>query len=403
MDFAQINLKDYHYDLPEDRIAQHPLAERDSSKLLVYSKQAIQHSRFKKIGSYLPENSTLVFNDTKVIPARLQFQKETGAAIEIFLLQPTQPNTDINIAMQTTGQCTWSCMIGNLKRWKPDQLLYMTITVEGMAVTLTASQVTYNQVKLSWNPEEIAFVDIVKAAGQVPLPPYMKRKAEKQDRERYQTIYSKTEGAVAAPTAGLHFTDPILDALELQGIAKEYLTLHVGSGTFLPIKTDSIVDHPMHGEQISVTYQNICNLLESNSLISVGTTSLRTLESIYWFGVKLCNDTDTKFKIDKLAPYRDYHTLPEFRQSLEIVKTFMETKNLQTITGYTEIFIFPPYHIKSCHGLITNFHLPSSTLILLVAAFIGENWREIYQEALKNNYRFLSYGDTSLLLSGIHN
>ncbi len=403
MALPEINLRDYHYQLPEDRIAQHPLSKRDASKLLVYSDRSISHGRFSDIGNYLPKDSTLVFNDTRVIPARLQFYKNTGAAIEIFLLHPLLPVSDLNTAMQAQGCSTWSCMIGNLKRWKMSQQLQMTLMVEGLEVSLTASQISNNQVKLSWDPAELPFLELIKNAGQVPLPPYMKRAAQPEDRKRYQTVYSRAHGAVAAPTAGLHFTDSILKSLESQGVTKEYLTLHVGAGTFQPIKTESVTDHPMHGEQISITKKSIDHLMNAKNLIAVGTTSLRTLESLYWYGVKLINNLGNEFHIRKLAPYQQYHNLPDFSQSLEAVKVHMETKKLETLDGHTEIFIFPPYHIKSCVGLVTNFHLPASSLILLVAAFIGDDWYRVYHEALKEGYRFLSYGDTSLLLPSIHN
>ncbi len=358
MALPEINLRDYHYQLPQDRIAQHPLSKRDASKLLVYANATISHGSFRDLGSYLPKNSTLVFNDTRVIPARLQFYKDTGAAIEIFLLHPVLPAPDINLVMQARGCCTWSCLIGNLKRWKMGQILQLALTVKGAEVVLTASRVTDNQVKLCWDQLDLPFVELIKIAGQVPLPPYMKRKALAEDRKRYQTVYSRTHGAVAAPTAGLHFTESILKSLESQGVTKEHLTLHVGSGTFQPIKTESVTDHPMHGEQISVTIKSIEHLINAKNLIAVGTTSLRTLESLYWYGVNLINALDHEFHIEKLAPYQKYHNLPDYIQSLEAVKAHMETNNLETINGYTEIFIFPPYRIKSCVGLITNFHLP---------------------------------------------
>ena len=399
----EINLPDYHYQLPEDRIAQHPLSKRDASKLLVYCDKVISHKHFRDIGNYLPQDSTLVFNDTRVIPARLHFFKDTGASIEIFLLHPLLPTWDINIAMLAHGSSTWSCMIGHLKRWKMGQLLQMKVMVAGREAVLTASKIDNNQVKFTWDPPELLFVELVKNAGQVPLPPYMKRKAEPEDRERYQTVYSKAHGAVAAPTAGLHFTDTILNSLESQGVTKEHLTLHVGAGTFQPIKTDSVADHPMHGEQISVTNKNIDHLLDANKLIAVGTTSLRTLESIYWYGVSLINKLGTEFRVKKLAPYQQYDIFPDVSDSLTAVKAHMEANHLELLNGHTEIFIFPPYRIKSCVGLITNFHLPASTLILLVAAFIGKDWHRVYEEALREDYRFLSYGDTSLLIPSIHN
>jgi len=355
------------------------------------------------LGKYLPENTTMVFNDTRVIPARLVFKKSTGAVIEIFLLDPVWPSTDINVAMQATGSGTWSCMIGNLKRWKEHQSLEMPVLVDGKTVTLTANRLTSEQVQLRWDDPGMAFVDLIKKAGQVPLPPYMKRKAAPEDRKRYQTVYSKYHGAVAAPTAGLHFTDTLLESLESQGVTKKYLTLHVGAGTFQPIKASRVSDHPMHGEQIHVSRQNIVDLMEAKNLVAVGTTSLRILESLYWYGVKLIDKKGHDFHISKPDPYDEYRYLPEFKESLQQVKSHLENQQIDSLRGYTEIFIFPPYRIKSCRGLITNFHLPASTLILLVAAFVGEDWRKVYQEALDQDYRFLSYGDSSLLLPSIHN
>jgi S-adenosylmethionine:tRNA ribosyltransferase-isomerase len=401
MELPVINLADYQYPLPEDRIAQHPLSNRDESRLLVYQAGSIGHHHFKELSNYLPKHATLVFNDTKVIPARLLFQKDTGAFIEIFLLNPIEPTTDINLAMQERAGCTWTCMIGNLRRWKEGQTLFLNLQVDKKKVVLTASRAGTDQVTFSWGSKDLTFVEIVKSAGQVPLPPYMKRKAESEDRKRYQTVYSKSHGAVAAPTAGLHFTDSLLKILEFQGVKKEFITLHVGAGTFLPIKTGNVTDHAMHGEQVYITSKNIDHLIKSDNLIAVGTTSLRTLESLYWYGVKLINGLGQTFSIGKLFPYQDHPTRPGFKEALKAVQQQMKSKHLTSIKGHTEIFIFPPYQIKSSIGLITNFHLPSSTLILLVAAFIGDDWRKVYQSALDNNYRFLSYGDSSLLLPGI--
>ena len=398
----EIDLDQYTYHLPQERIAQYPLPQRDHSKLLVYSGGQIQHDQFNHITDHLPNGCTLVFNDTKVIPARLIFQKPTGATIEVFLLDPIAPSTDIHQAMQATGSCTWNCMIGNKKRWKAHQPLLKTILVDKKEVTLTAKLQDSNQVQLTWDDASIPFVDLIQHAGQVPLPPYMRRKAEKTDQKRYQTVYSKSHGAVAAPTAGLHFTDALLKMLDHQGVKKEYLTLHVGAGTFQPIKETNAVHHPMHGEQMVISQQNIDQLLLAEHLVAVGTTSLRSLESLYWYGVKLYNGDGDEFHIGKLDPYQVYPELPDFKQSLQMVKARMQEQHLAQITGYTEIFIFPPYRMRSISGLITNFHLPASTLILLVAAFVGNDWKKIYQEALDHDYRFLSYGDSSLLLPSNH-
>ena len=401
MELPKINLSDYSYALPEDRIAQHPLTNRDESKLLVYSAGSIGHHLFHQLGNHLPEGTTLVFNNTKVIPARMYFKKDTGAVIEVVLLNPLKPSADLNQAMLAKNTAHWNCMIGNLKRWKEGMALQRTLQVDGEEITLIANRVADNQVVFTWNSDTLTFVDLVKNAGQVPLPPYMKRRPDEDDQHRYQTVYSVSSGAVAAPTAGLHFTDSMLSSLESQGISKEFITLHVGAGTFLPIKENNVADHPMHGEQISISINNLDGFIAAERLLAVGTTSLRTLESLYWYGVKLISSWSSMFKIEKLFPYQDHESLPNFKTALKVVRQHMEANQLESITGYTEIFIFPPYQIKSCQGLITNFHLPSSTLILLVAAFIGEDWRKVYQSALTNQYRFLSYGDSSLLLPGI--
>lgn len=393
-----IDLQDYFYELPEHRIAQYPLTQRDASKLLVYRDKEIHHEKFEDIGKHLPSQTTLIFNNTKVIPARLFFQKTTGAIIEIFLLKPHAPLKDMNLVMQAQGNASWSCLVGNLKRWKSNQTLVKELKIEGQKVNLFAQQLEADLVKLSWDQPELTMADILEAAGNIPLPPYLKRDAELSDSIRYQTVYSDIQGAVAAPTAGLHFTEPLLKNLELQGISMEYLTLHVGAGTFQPIKT-SVREHPMHGEQIQVTLSNLDQLIKAEYRVAVGTTSLRTLESLYWYGVKLLQRGDSTFHIEKLTPYDPHLPAPEFTEAIETVRNHMKAQRINILCGYTEIFIFPPYHIKSCQGLITNFHLPGSTLILLVAAFVGADWRRIYQEALANDYRFLSYGDASLLLA----
>ncbi|QSE96268.1 S-adenosylmethionine:tRNA ribosyltransferase-isomerase [Fulvivirga lutea] len=393
---ASINLQDYTYDLPEDRIAKEPLANRSDSKLLVYKNGEISHSLFNSITDQLPPNSHLVFNDTRVIPARLFFTKETGALIEIFLLEPVAPTNEIASAMLVKKRATWKCLIGNQKKWKDGQQLTKTLTDK---TSITANLVDrQNQiVELSWN-NDLEFVHVVTAAGQIPLPPYINREVTYEDQERYQTIYSKFEGAVAAPTAGLHFDELVMSKMKQKGITNDYVTLHVSAGTFQPVKTENALDHNMHSEQIVITKEFVQTLIEKENIISVGTTSMRTLESLYWYGVKLMSGKND-FMIEKLYPYQhNSATLPTRKECLEIVLSYMERNSLEKITGNTEIFIVPGYQFKMCDGLITNYHLPGSTLILLVAAFIGDNWREVYKKALANDYRFLSYGDSSLLL-----
>lgn len=391
-----INIKNYTYDLPSDKIAARPLSNRDESKLLVYQQGKIHHEAFKSLVDFLPENSFLFFNDTKVIPARIHFQKDTGAEIEIFLLSPVKPSMLMADVMLTTHQCIWQCTIGNLKRWKDGQFLLK----EAKGISLTATLIDRNEglVKFSWSTQQ-SFAEVVTLIGVTPLPPYIKREASEEDVSRYQTIYSHYEGAVAAPTAGLHFTEQVLEAMNKKGIEKDFLTLHVSAGTFQPVKTEDALNHTMHREQIVITRESIQNLLKENKfIVAVGTTSMRTLESLYWFGVKLLENPDCEFTITQHDPYLKRTLLPSRKEALYSILTYMENRNVTMITGSTSIFIYPGYEFKICNGLITNFHLPASTLILLVAAFIGDDWKKVYDEALNNNYRFLSYGDSSLLI-----
>ena len=403
-----IKLTDYTYDLPDERIAKFPLSKRDESKLLVYQQEEITHSVFKNITDYLPKNSLLVFNNTKVIPARIQFQKPTRAIIQLFLLHPIAPTSVINLAMEISGECVWECMIGNRKRWKKGDILSQIIQVEGQKVEVTAEieDEEKNHVKLSWkrltpNTQHLTlkFVDLIQALGKIPLPPYLNREAEASDYETYQTIYSEKKGAVAAPTAGLHFTKEILQNLEEQGFKQEFVTLHVGAGTFQPIKVENIIEHKMHNEQIVFTRGNIENLLANlGNIIAVGTTSMRTLESIYWIGIQLINTPELEhYLIEKLFPYQNENS-PNPEESLKAILKKMDNLGVDEITAETEIFIFPSYQFKICKGIITNYHQPESTLILLIAALIGEDWRKVYHQAMTNDYRFLSYGDSSLLL-----
>lgn len=390
-----INIQEYTYNLPDDRIAYQPLAIRDESKLLVYKSTAIEHSQFKSLADFIPDHSLLVFNDTKVIPARLHFQKESGADIEVFLLNPVAPDTLLASAMLAKNKCAWRCAIGNLKRWKDTQTL--TKHIAGVVLTASLSNRLEGIVSFSW-PGNLTFSEIITAAGSTPLPPYIKRSVEKEDAVRYQTIYSNHEGAVAAPTAGLHFTDRVFDALDKKGITRDFLTLHVSAGTFQPVKAENALDHVMHHEQITITRQTIENLLRhEQKIIPVGTTSMRTLESLYWYGVKLTVQPDADFSVLQQDPYQLPDTVNP-ADSLRAVLRHMDARQLTSITGTTSIFIYPGYRFRLCRGLITNFHQPGSTLILLVAAFIGERWREVYAEALSRGYRFLSYGDSSLLL-----
>ena len=400
MNISQIDLKAYEYTLPEERIAKFPLEKRDSSKLLHFKDQKIEHLHFFDIPNLLPSDSLLVYNNTKVIPARLIFQRETGAKIEIFLLQPIAPTTVIPEVMLAKKPVTWETMIGNLKKWKEGEILKGKVQFGENEIILSAKLIDREerQVEFSWDNPNVAFVDVVEGSGEVPLPPYLNRKPVEDDKSRYQTVYSKKEGAVAAPTAGLHFTDEILDTLKRKGVRTEQVTLHVSAGTFQPIKSETVTEHPMHSEQIHVEIESIRNLLShKGKVIAVGTTSVRTLESLYWYGVKLIQKHGEEFQISKLYPYLFEGEIPDFKTSFSAILQHMESKGMESLVGTTEIFIFPGYQFKVVQGLITNFHQPGSTLILLIASILGDRWKEVYQEALDKGYRFLSYGDSSLL------
>ncbi|MFW5760596.1 MAG: S-adenosylmethionine:tRNA ribosyltransferase-isomerase [Cyclobacteriaceae bacterium] len=397
MDLHKIAIDDYDYPLPQERIAKFPLAERDQSKLLVYENGKIEHHQFFRVTELLPENSLIFFNDTKVIPARLIFQKSSGASIEIIFLNPYPASADLQQEMQRRATVTWQCMIGNKKRWKDNEKLEKEIIIDGNCQKIIACwhQREDNLVRLAWQ-EDITFAKLLESIGEVPLPPYLQRKATAEDKPRYQTVYSKHEGAIAAPTAGLHFTDNLMAEIEKKHKV-DYLTLHVGAGTFQPVKHKFAAEHPMHSEQIVIRRHNLENILQSKGpTVAVGTTSMRTLESIYWYGVKILNGNE-HFQVEKLIAYQDYEQLPAAQEAIMAILQLMKEKNTDYLIGHTEIYIFPGYEFKMVDALITNYHLPKSTLILLIAAFVGEDWRKIYQAALHNQYRFLSYGDSSLL------
>ncbi|HCM75177.1 MAG TPA: S-adenosylmethionine tRNA ribosyltransferase [Cytophagales bacterium] len=392
----EIKSSDFTYPLPDDRIAKHPLAQRDQSKLLFYKGGKIEHRQFFELPDVLPPNSSLFFNDTKVIPARLLFRKETGAQIEVFLLQPADDNQPVQLAMQQAENTQWHCTIGNLKRWKEGATIQLRKNDIELNAKLTDAKA--GLVDFSWIPAQLSFAEIVNLFGNTPLPPYLHRDADAEDKHRYQTVYSHYEGAVAAPTAGLHFTQEVLEKIKAKGILTDFLTLHVSAGTFQPIKTENALDHAMHSEQIIVSKANLNSLLIPNrKIIAVGTTSMRTLESIYWYGVKLLTQGAQPFIIAQNDPYveRSGH-LPS--REAAILAVLDEMDNEQILVGHTSIYMVPGYRFNVCDGLITNFHQPGSTLMLLVAAFTGSDWHQIYQSALDNEYRFLSYGDSSLLL-----
>lgn len=401
----ELRLEDFQYPLPEEKIAKHPLPQREQSKLLVYNQGKITDNRFYQLPDVLPPDSSLFFNNTKVIPARLFFRKtstspELGALIEIFLLQPVSPSPVIAQAMETKGSCCWQCMIGNLKKWK-EGILQQTMHIKGIPCRLEAKLTDKDKKLVCFNwTGDFSFAEVVETAGKVPLPPYLKREATEEDKPRYQTIYSKEKGAVAAPTAGLHFTESMMKELGQRTIPMHYFTLHVSAGTFQPIKVQNIQSHPMHAEQMMIQKDVIEALLyQDKKVIAVGTTAMRTLESLYWYGVKLLRFDDKHFHIDKLFPYECAHgNLPSVPTAMQAILQHMEKERISYLMGETSIFIFPGYRFRICKGLITNFHLPASTLILLVAAFVGDDWRKIYSHALTHDYRFLSYGDSSLLL-----
>lgn len=401
---SDLLLHQFQYDLPDERIARFPLARRDQSKLLVYRRGTITHTQFNQIPEWLPKNSLLVFNDTKVIPARLFFQKPTGALIELFLLNPVADDGSsrlVNEVMLDTHRSVWACMIGNRKRWKPDEVISQSLQIDGREVILSAHwhNAEQSQVRLEWTGDD-SLATILHEAGSIPLPPYLKREAEATDRETYQTVYSKTEGAVAAPTAGLHFTPEVFADLAAKGIPTDYLTLHVGAGTFQPIKTEEVRQHIMHTEQVIYTEQNLQNLLDHEGVvIPVGTTSLRSLESLYWFGVRLLREEPDPFHLSQEYAYSvPGAELPTSAEAVRAILDYLRRNGQTQVVAYTGIYIMPGYRFRLCNGLVTNFHQPGSTLLLLIAALIGDDWKTVYQEALQKDYRFLSYGDSSLLL-----
>ncbi|WP_420146570.1 S-adenosylmethionine:tRNA ribosyltransferase-isomerase [Spirosoma sp.] len=395
----ELLLSQFQYDLPDERIARFPLAQRDASKLLVYRNGQISHENFSSLANLLPQTSFLVFNNTKVIPARLYFTKPTGAVIEVFLLHPFPNDLPISQAMETTGSAIWQGMIGNRKRWKRDEALTLVLP-HGIEISATWYDYDQSTVRLNWQPATLTFAQLIQYAGEIPLPPYLKRNVTKADRTTYQTVYSKEEGAVAAPTAGLHFTPKVFNELAERGVKHDYLTLHVGAGTFQPIKTNDVRKHHMHTEQVVYTRENVKNLLNNlDSIIPVGTTSMRALESLYWMGVKLLRNEPNPFLLNQHYAYElSVDQQPSAKGSLDALVQYFDKTKQESIVARTGIYITPGYPFKLCKGIITNFHQPGSTLILLIAALIGNNWRQVYNEALKNDYRFLSYGDSSLLL-----
>lgn len=406
-----LSIDDFDYNLPEEKIAVYPLAQRDESKLLIYKNGHIKEDIYRNIADHLPKNSFLIFNDTKVIKARILFKKITGAVIEIFCLEPYEKINDYAVVLSQKKSTKWKCMIGGAGKWK-EKFLEKEIQIDTNKIVLKAQLVEKLSdayvVELSWDPGDYSFAEIINHAGETPLPPYIKRKAEASDSEKYQTIYSHYEGSVAAPTAGLHFTKEIFSSLKKKNIDTGFVTLHVGAGTFKPVKSSSMEGHEMHAEWIDVPVKFIRQLTEnlSNDIFCVGTTSVRTVESLYWMGVKTFLYPEIKFeqlKINQWEVYEEelFKTNLSANKSLTSLCNYLITKNLNRLFIQTQIIIAPGYSYKITNGIITNFHQPKSTLLLLVAAMIGDNWKKMYEYALKNNFRFLSYGDGSLIYKGI--
>lgn len=395
-----IRIDDYTYRLDEERIARFPLSERDSSKLLCYHKGAISESTFRSIPTLLNANELIVFNNTKVIQARLHFRKATGALIEIFCLEPCEPS-DYALSFQQREECTWHCMVGNLKKWKGGAL-ESQFSIGNTPVRLTAEMCGQHgasfEVHFRWNAAEVTFADILEHYGELPIPPYLNRATEESDKETYQTVYSKIIGSVAAPTAGLHFTTQVLNELKAKSIELQEVTLHVGAGTFRPVKSETMNNHEMHSEHIAVTREVINALLQHQCRVTaVGTTSVRTLESLYYIGAKLLRNDANAFVVDQWEPYdSQWDATPQ--EALEAIANYMDAQHTNTIHAATQILIAPGYEFHHVKQMVTNFHQPHSTLLLLVAAFIGDDWHKVYQYAFNNGFRFLSYGDSSLLI-----
>lgn len=400
----QIRIEEYDYPLPDERIAKFPLAKRDESKLLLYKDGQVSESVFKHIADYLPAGSLLVYNNTRVIQARLLFQKATGARIEVFCLEPAEPH-DYALIFQQTERCSWICLVGNLKKWK-DGLLTKKMTIQGEEVILSAekkeSHGDSHRIEFTWNNPKYTFADLLDAAGVLPIPPYLHRETEKSDLVTYQTVYSKIKGSVAAPTAGLHFTPEVLADVDAHGIGREEVTLHVGAGTFKPVKSETIEGHEMHTEFISVRRSSIERIQKNlGKIIAVGTTSVRTLESLYYIGVKLASHPDAtseELVVNQWMPYEAENNRIPVAEALQHILDYLDRHQADKLVTATQIIIAPGYEFKVVRGIITNFHQPKSTLLLLISAFVKGNWRTIYDYALSHDFRFLSYGDSSLLL-----
>lgn len=405
METKNIHITDYNYELPDERIAKFPLKERDHSKLLIYRHGEVSEDVFYHLPALLPQGALMVFNNTKVIQARMHFRKDTGALIEVFLLEPFAP-ADYEQMFQTMGHCSWLCIVGNMKKWKSG-VLSRTFDVKGTPLTLSVERKgekgTSQMIDFTWDADNISFAEILDAVGELPIPPYLNRKTEESDKTTYQTVYSKIKGSVAAPTAGLHFTPKVLADLDASGIDREEVTLHVGAGTFKPVKSNTIGEHEMHTEYICVHRQTLEKLLKHGaSAIAVGTTSVRTLESLYYIGLKLHANPSLDEAELHVMQWEPYNVKKDAEisaaEALQCVLDFLDRNGLTTLHSSTQIIIAPGYEYKIVKMLVTNFHQPQSTLLLLVSAFLHGDWKKVYNYALAHDFRFLSYGDSSLLI-----
>ncbi len=396
---TDLKISDYTYQLPDEKIALHPLPQRDASKLLVYQRGQITDAGFSNIATYLPQDALLVFNNTRVIPARLLLQKETGGQIEIFVLEAT--SGEMASAMTSQGSIECLCLVKGAAKWKSGVLQKRLADNTVLEASLITKEADAFRIQFSWQPAQLSFAEMLQAFGEMPIPPYLHRNAEVEDAERYQTIYARHNGSVAAPTAGLHFTDAVMQSLTKKNINTTYTTLHVGAGTFKPVKSNTIGGHEMHSEWITVEAALIEKLIGNDTVIAVGTTSLRTLESLYWLGLKTIENPDIQLKKLQISQWEVYETTwpdADIKTALQSLLQWMNKNELQQLVTQTQILIAPGYLFKIIKGLITNFHQPQSTLLLLVAALVGDKWKTIYEHALQNDYRFLSYGDSSFLM-----
>ncbi|HOY95734.1 MAG TPA: S-adenosylmethionine:tRNA ribosyltransferase-isomerase [Catalimonadaceae bacterium] len=385
---------EFDYPLPEESIALYPLEERDLSKLLVFRNGQISHAGFREIPDFLPEKSLMVFNNTKVIPARLHFQRETGSWIEILIVAHHLEKSEDGVVMNC------QCIIGNKKKWKPDEILYIRHYENGTELVLQASWRSRDedQVSIRWNPQNLSFAEVLAHFGEMPIPPYLNREADETDKTNYQTVYAKEDGAIAAPTAGLHFTDRVLKSLADKGLSTTWLTLHVGLGTFRPMKSEKVAEHEMHPEEVVISKQAILDFLQNEGpVITVGTTSIRSLESLFWLGTELLANGSLPQLLETKDPYQWSYRKFTPHEVWSGLLNWLETNKKNEIRFFTRLYIMPGYTFRVVNGLVTNFHQPKSTLLVLISAFIGPGWKEMYSEALRKNYRFLSYGDSSLL------